>query len=265
MMVFETEEEEEEEQRLSRKKRIKRIEKTKSMFDYIPDDLVHEILIRLPNLKSAVQSHVYVFSSETGQWSELGQNRLLRTLESNDVVASNGVLYWIHLRFKRLVAFYPFRVKSFHTKQWRVIPLPDGFRYPGGVGDEDYSQPQLRLGLFQGRPRLSQLFRVDSQHLCFKVWDLTYNNGDVNAESSLPLVHHLKIEAADVNSMSVSVLAFHPSHNNQIYMLRNRKLYLYDIETKKQVELAEIHSDFNGNMPDLPIFPFVHPVWPTLV
>ncbi|PON69442.1 hypothetical protein PanWU01x14_088830 [Parasponia andersonii] len=260
MMVFEIEGEEEE-QRL----RIKKIEKSKSMFDYIPDDLVHEILIRLPNLKSAVQSYVYVFSSETGQWSILGQNLLLRTLESNDVVSSNGVLYWIHLRFKKLVAFYPFRVKSSHTKQWRVIPLPDGFKYPGGTGDEDSSHAQLRLGLYQGRPRLSQLFRVDSQHLCLKVWDLTYNNGDVNAESSSPLVHHVKIEAADLNSMSVSVLAFHPSHNNQIFMLRNRKLYLYDIETKKQVEVAEIHSDSNGKMPDLPIFPFVHPVRPTLV
>ncbi|PON44111.1 hypothetical protein TorRG33x02_331980 [Trema orientale] len=93
----------------------------------------------------------------------------------------------------------------------------------------------------------------------FGTWK--YNSDDIgDATGSFPLVHRVKIVAEDIiNSMFVSVLAFHPSHNNQIFMLRNRTLYVYDMETNKQVKVADFDSD---KVSDLRIFPFQHLTWP---
>ncbi|PON42646.1 hypothetical protein PanWU01x14_280400 [Parasponia andersonii] len=177
-------------------------------------------------------SYRTVFYSETWKWAYVIQLNIPGIVESCDVVASNGVLYWIYLSgLNVLIAFDPFKAVDDH-KAFHSVQLPfDEF------SDDHLSHGRLRLGLFKGRPRLSHLFReVDTQHLSLNVWVLKYNSDDISdATGSFPLVLQVKIVAEDiVNSMFVSVLAFHPSHNNQIFMLQNRGLYMYDMETNKQ-------------------------------
>ncbi|PON90685.1 F-box domain containing protein [Trema orientale] len=209
-------------------------------------------------------TYTTIFCSETGQWIRLGEYDRFVSLGNGDVVAGNdGVLYWIHSGLQRLIALDPFKAVD-GARALRFIELPGGFLT--GI------RGQLRVGLFQGRPRVSQLSRVDSRNLCLEVWDLIYDaDGDdgsvigAKASTSWPLVHKVEFEAADVEWMSVFVLALHPSDSDQIFMLRNRNVYQVNLETKTQVRIAEIHSYYKGKMPDLSIFPYAHPEWPTLI
>ena len=115
-----------------------------------------------------------------------------------DVVASKGIFYWIAFEM-RLVTIYLFDFEE----RWVSVGLPGDLFY---LNDYDYNNSlQLKLGLVQGRPLLSELLKVDSHHLSLKVWDLKYNNGR-HAQPSWLLVHEivLEFEAADV----VFVLGF---------------------------------------------------------
>ncbi|PON69444.1 F-box domain containing protein [Parasponia andersonii] len=221
--------------------------------------------VMLMYYSSNTTTHTTIFCSETGQWIRVREYPGFVSLGNGDVVAGNdGVLYLIHSGLEGLIALDPFKAVD-GAKALRFIQLPG--RFLNGI------RGQLRVGLFQGRPRLSQLSRVDSRHLCLNVWDLIYDGdgdgddggGGANVSTSWPLVHKVEFEAVDVEWMSVFVLAFHPSDSDQIFMLRNRNVYQVNLETKTQVKIAEIHSYYKGKMPDLSIFPYAHPEWPTLI
>ncbi|PON36475.1 F-box domain containing protein [Trema orientale] len=216
-----------------------------------------------------------LFCSETWQWTKVITNpAIYSSIYYEDLVASNGLFYWLHVGAKLLISYDPF--KDFgDVKAWKSFRLPHIF-LPDDFDLLQYYTSHLRLGLFQGRPRLSQLFWDDPQYLSLKVWDLMDNNNiDANAEPSpLTLVHQTLIDAAaataaaaaaaSVSLMSVSVPAFHPIHHNQIFMRFDSYLYQYDLDTKKQVMVAEIENN-SGRWDDLRVFPFVYPASPTII
>ncbi|PON84404.1 F-box domain containing protein [Trema orientale] len=293
--------------RVRRKKakseRRRSTERCTSSSRYIPDDLLHEIMIRLPNLASAVRC-----SSVCKRWRSITcrsdftatfmdhihrpePKRPLRLLfggiadeefSIRVVDNDNGMMMMqsssppppvaaASVGAKLLLSYDPF--KDFgDVKAWKSFRLPHDF-LPDDSDLVLYYIPHLRLGLSQGRLRLSQFLWDDPQHLSLKVWDLMDNNNiDANAEPSpITLVHQTLIDAAaaaaaaaSVSLMSVSVPAFHPIHHNQIFMLFDSYLYRYDLDTKKQVMVAEIENN-SGRWDNLRVFPFVYPASPTII
>ncbi|PON84972.1 hypothetical protein TorRG33x02_192240 [Trema orientale] len=115
----------------------------------------------------------------------------------------------------------------------------------------------------KGRPRLSQLqLSVDAnQRLCLKVWDLKDNNNNTHdaIAKAKPSPSPLPSLSLNLINHSVDKPSVNTSHGNQIFIIRNRNVYQYDVQRNTQTKVAEIHSDFDGEMPYFSVFPFVLP------
>ncbi|PON68712.1 F-box domain containing protein [Parasponia andersonii] len=179
---------------------------------------------------------INIFYSETGQWNPstllFSRNTIILSLSRvgwhRRAVASNGILYWLcgnNPELEGIVAFVPFNGTD-HLKRWCLIQFPVGFcRGWRGQG------LNLRIGVVQGRLRLSQMYRFKRVlGFVLKIWELVncdYDNGD----ASCLLVHNVILAGVKANKMLVA--AFHPVNGDVIFLFRDLDICQYDIGGEK--------------------------------
>ncbi|PON96520.1 F-box domain containing protein [Trema orientale] len=226
-----------------------------------------------------------VYCSESGNWLDLYtsvphalQTQYYERVDhrdhgaraTHDVVTSNGVLYWLggFRRFKGIIACDPFCHKEASMKTFKMkghfINLPVGFsqkrRRPNSKG-------KVQLGVVRGQLRLLELIKLNQACFGLKVWELVDYGDDIAPSTKTPwlLVHDVKLKGVQ----NAFVLAFHPNNDNAIFVVRDRKVYLYVIGDGKYEEIGEFPFDeFDENVKRraaryVNVFTNMQPSWPT--
>ncbi|PON96519.1 hypothetical protein TorRG33x02_077920 [Trema orientale] len=232
-----------------------------------------------------------IFCSETGEWLK-SYNSLRHTLQGeyyeknfdfhrvhasifHDVVTSNGLLFWLvgFRKCKGIIACDPFcctenrNMKPNFEMKGRFIDLPAGFshkwRHP--------SKGKVQLGVVRGQLRLLKLIKVNQACFGLKIWELVDYGDEIavrtTSSSSWLLVHDVKLKDAQ----NVFVLAFHPNNGDAIFVVRDRKVYLYVIGEEKYEEIGEFPCDnYDDNVKEratgyLNVSTNMQPSWPSPV
>ncbi|EXB94760.1 hypothetical protein L484_003325 [Morus notabilis] len=180
--------------------------------------------------------NVSIYCSETGQWTEPIDLLIPFRLHGwrswfRQAVVSDRVAYWLlpdeDGYVQRIVAFDPFKGTDNPQIFMRLINLPVGF----GRGWRTMAQ-FVRLGLVQGRLRMSRLTKVRDSTFNLKVWELIYSDHDDNASSNFwLLVHDVKVNMK--NTFRHVIIAFHPENGDVIFLLNDFDIYQYEIGSNK--------------------------------
>ncbi|PON56357.1 F-box domain containing protein [Parasponia andersonii] len=196
-----------------------------------------------------------IFSSETGKWSESSYKlpplmvpEIFGLIhgpynQSQGVSTTNGGrVHW--LRAGDVIEF-----SSYVERGPRLFVLPEEF------GNEQDVRLTSCLGVVRGQLRLLEIFKRGFGFV-LKVWELNHESGEWN------LVHHRVKWVASMFKM----LALHPADGDEIFMLRDYVIWIYNIREDRYKRLGE-----SPKIPDEEIgltyldgiFTLTHPVCPT--
>ena len=216
-----------------------------------------------------------IFFSEIGKWFDIStllphslKTVFERPIRSafHDMITSNGVLYWLggQTKLKGIMALDTFSCDPFNPRHSlngsRLIHFPVGFSHNWRRVS---SKGKVCLGVVSGQLRLLELVKINQACFKLKVWELI-DYGD--AYRSWLLVHDVKLKRVD----ELFELAFHPNNGNAIFMVRDRNIYLYEIESEKYQKISEFpYDDYGDNVNKrlvarfLNVFTVTQPLLPT--
>ncbi|KAM6557086.1 hypothetical protein CsatB_004105 [Cannabis sativa] len=216
------------------------------------------------NVDSILKNRVSVFSSETGNWSQITYFTNSYNTHIHPfivpILTNYGVLHWVDQdsnrgNLVRIVVLDPFK----DVNHRRFINFPSDIL----VGRRSSSRALVQIGLVQGKLRLSHLVITKIDGFVLKIWELDNENhcGDKD-DGVWILVHYF--EKKEWKGGRMYVIAFHPQDGNIIFLLhRKRYIYRYNIKKKRMKKIGEFKEDRLAKA--LYTYTLVHPLWPTSI